>query len=48
VGVILLRNVWRRELTALREGRPLKAWSPPPPGLADATELPTPVASPQR
>ena len=25
-GVILLRNLWRRELRALAEGRPLTEW----------------------
>lgn len=28
-GVILYRNMWLRELTALAEGRPLKHWQPP-------------------
>jgi 5,5'-dehydrodivanillate O-demethylase oxygenase subunit len=35
VGVILYRKIWRRELQALAEGRPLKAWRTPA-GLADA------------
>jgi 5,5'-dehydrodivanillate O-demethylase len=26
VGVILLRNLWKRDLRALAEGRPLKQW----------------------
>jgi 5,5'-dehydrodivanillate O-demethylase len=30
VGVILLHQIWTRELTALAEGRPLKQWSRPP------------------
>jgi 5,5'-dehydrodivanillate O-demethylase len=25
-GVILIRNLWKRELRALAEGRPLKEW----------------------
>ena len=29
-GVILLRILWKRELTALAEGRPLKQWIRPP------------------
>ncbi len=29
-GVILLRRIWARELRALAEGRPLKAWRRPP------------------
>jgi 5,5'-dehydrodivanillate O-demethylase len=28
-GIILLRKIWERELRALAEGRPLKAWSRP-------------------
>jgi 5,5'-dehydrodivanillate O-demethylase len=28
-GIILLRNIWYRELRALEEGRPLKQWQPP-------------------
>ncbi|HLQ34020.1 MAG TPA: Rieske 2Fe-2S domain-containing protein [Chloroflexota bacterium] len=32
--VILVRNIWRRELAALREGMPLKEWRTPA-GLAD-------------
>jgi 5,5'-dehydrodivanillate O-demethylase len=34
VGVILLRKIWRRELQALRDGRPLKQWTEPA-GLAE-------------
>jgi 5,5'-dehydrodivanillate O-demethylase len=30
VGVILLHQIWTRELKALAEGRPLKQWSRPP------------------
>jgi hypothetical protein len=26
VGVILIRKLWRREIEALRQGRPIKAW----------------------
>jgi 5,5'-dehydrodivanillate O-demethylase len=29
VGVILLRQIWARELRALAEGRPLKEWTRP-------------------
>ena len=29
VAVILLRKLWRRELKALAEGRPLKEWTLP-------------------
>ncbi len=29
-AVIVLRNIWRRELRALAEGRPLKEWTRPP------------------
>ncbi len=28
-GIILLRNIWERELRALADGRPLKQWSRP-------------------
>ena len=28
-GIILLRRIWQRELTALQEGRPLKTWKRP-------------------
>jgi 5,5'-dehydrodivanillate O-demethylase len=28
-GVVLLRKIWQRELTALQEGRPLKEWKRP-------------------
>jgi len=28
-GVILVRKIWRRELQALAESRPLKSWSRP-------------------
>ena len=34
-GVILLRRIWQRELRALEEGKPLKAWQTPS-GLFDA------------
>jgi 5,5'-dehydrodivanillate O-demethylase len=30
VAVVLLRQIWHRELKALAEGRPLKQWSRPP------------------
>jgi 5,5'-dehydrodivanillate O-demethylase oxygenase subunit len=36
-GVILLRQIWRRELKALAEGRPLKQWTTPA-GLAEMSE----------
>jgi 5,5'-dehydrodivanillate O-demethylase len=36
VGVILLRKIWQRELTALANQQPLKQWTSPP-GLADQT-----------
>jgi 5,5'-dehydrodivanillate O-demethylase len=26
--ILLLRQIWRRELTALRDGKPLKQWAP--------------------
>lgn len=29
VAVLLLRKLWQRELRALAEGRPLKAWTRP-------------------
>ena len=35
-GIILLRKIWRRELQALAEGRPIKAWASPD-GLAAQT-----------
>ena len=34
VAVILLRQIWRRELRALVEGKPLKIWSRPDPLVA--------------
>jgi 5,5'-dehydrodivanillate O-demethylase oxygenase subunit len=37
-GVILLRQLWRRELQALAEGRPLKAWTSPA-GLSAQTAI---------
>jgi 5,5'-dehydrodivanillate O-demethylase len=37
-GLILLRQLWRRELTALAEGCPLKQWTSPA-GLADMSVL---------
>jgi 5,5'-dehydrodivanillate O-demethylase len=37
VGVILLRKLWRRELQALAEGRPLTDWVTPP-GLSGGEE----------
>jgi hypothetical protein len=30
VGILLLRNIWKRELQAFAEGRPLKQWHRPP------------------
>jgi 5,5'-dehydrodivanillate O-demethylase len=33
-GIILLRRIWERELTALDEGRPLKEWRRPAHALA--------------
>jgi 5,5'-dehydrodivanillate O-demethylase len=33
VSVLHQRRIWERELRALAEGRPLKQWTPPPPGL---------------
>ena len=27
VAIVLLRRLWRRELDALRDGRPLKQWA---------------------
>ncbi len=39
VGVILLRKLWRRELTTLAEGRPIKRWTTPA-GLADMSTIP--------
>jgi 5,5'-dehydrodivanillate O-demethylase len=38
VGVILLRKIWERELTALAAGKPLKQWTSPA-GLADQTVM---------
>ena len=36
-GVILLRRIWQRELTALAEGRPLKQWRRPDGKLGELT-----------
>jgi 5,5'-dehydrodivanillate O-demethylase len=33
VGVILIRKLWREELQALADGRPLRQWRRPPEGL---------------
>jgi 5,5'-dehydrodivanillate O-demethylase len=38
VGVVMLRNIWYRELRALAEGRPLKEWKNPH-GIAPTTGL---------
>ncbi len=38
VGVILLRNIWQRELKALADGHPLKQWGAPA-GLADTSAI---------
>lgn len=38
VGVVLLRQIWAREIQALSEGRPLKQWSRPQ-GLLPASGL---------
>lgn len=41
-GVILLRQLWQRELAQLAEGRPLKQWRTPA-GLADMSAASPPV-----
>jgi hypothetical protein len=33
VGVILIRKLWREELQALADGKPLRQWRRPPEGL---------------
>jgi 5,5'-dehydrodivanillate O-demethylase oxygenase subunit len=43
-GTLLLRKIWLRELAALADGRPLKAWVIPA-GLADRTSSPARAAS---
>jgi len=34
-GIIFMRNLWEREMRALHEGRPLKAWTRPPQSLIE-------------
>jgi 5,5'-dehydrodivanillate O-demethylase len=40
VGVMLLRDIWQRELHALAEGRPLKQWERTERVMASSTEYP--------
>ena len=38
VGVVLLREIWQRELRALAEGRPTKRWTRTESVMATSTE----------
>ncbi len=36
-GVVFIRRIWMRELRALAEGKPMKAWRRPPENMLDYT-----------
>jgi 5,5'-dehydrodivanillate O-demethylase len=36
-GIVLMRRLWSREMQAISEGKPLKAWKRPRQSLLDAS-----------
>jgi 5,5'-dehydrodivanillate O-demethylase len=44
-GIILMRKLWSRELQAIAEGRPLKAWKRPKDSLLDLNSREVQLAS---
>lgn len=47
-GIVLMRKLWSRELQAIAEGRPLKAWKRPTQSLLDLNSREVQLASTQR